>query len=145
MSLPKMPAVDPLIKPAAEETTYDSWFLKTFVQRATTTESRVRMVFARYDYDSSILSSDSASDMQVEIDNLYEDAARYPIVAQAMGVLLAAGALYAQKAELENKIQQVAQQIESAGEGADTSTLESDLADLNTALDAVFVALKSAV
>lgn len=114
--LPQMEAVTPEVKPAIQEITYDSWFLKTLVMRADNQTCSVRMIFCRYNYAAKKMSPDPADELSVEVGNAYEQAGAYTIWQQAMGAIVACAAKVVQERELTDELAKVDQQIAEAGD-----------------------------
>ena len=139
--LPQMAAVSPETKPASEAITFDSWFLKTLVMRATNDTCNVRMIFVRYNYATQTMSQEKADELHVEIPNAYVKAGQYTVWQQAMGAILACAAKVVQEKELLDSIATVEQQIAAIPDGGDTSALEAERATLQSQLDTVLQAM----
>ena len=138
--LPEMPAVEPVVKPAVEQITYDSWFLKTLVVRADMDKCQVTMIVRRYNYDRKLLSPDDADERTVTIANAYPLAKQYTLWQQVMGVIVQGAALAVQEDEYQGKIAEVTARIEAAkadDANADVSALEDERKTLQSGLDAV--------
>lgn len=135
--LPQMPAVEAETQPAQEEITYDSWFLKTLVLRADNEKAWGRLIFVRYNYENKIASDDPEDQRVVEFADAYTLASEYTVWQEVMGAIVQCAALAVQEDELESQIAHLDAQIEAAGEGEDTSTLEAEKAALQGSLDSV--------
>ena len=135
--LPQIAAVEAEVKPAVEQVTYDSWFLRTLVMRADNEVCRMRLIFVRYSYAEKKMSDDPADELTVEVGNAYDEAAKYTVWQQSLGAIVAAASKVAQQHELLNRISEVDQQIESAAEGVDTTALGTQKASLESSLSTV--------
>lgn len=114
--LPQMDAVSPEVKPAVEQITYDSWFLKTLVIRADNDRCNIRMVFVRYDYDTKKMSPDLSDEVTLEVENAYEKARQYGVWQQAMGGIIVCASKAIQEKEWLDKLADVDQRITACGE-----------------------------
>lgn len=114
--LPQMEAVAPEVKPAVEQITYDSWFLKTLVMRADNDLCNVRMIFCRYNYAAKKMSPSQADEVAVEVDNAYEKAGQYGIWQQAMGGIVVCAAKVIQEKEWLDRLADVDSRIAACGE-----------------------------
>ena len=138
--LPEMPAVEPVVKPAVEQITYDSWFLRTLVVRADVDKCQVTLIVRRYNYDRKLLSPDDADERTITIPDAYQLAKQYTLWQQVMGVIVQGAALAVQEDEYVSKIADVTARIEAAkadDANADVSALEDERKTLQSGLDAV--------
>jgi len=138
--LPEMPAVEPVVKPAVEQITYDSWFLKTLVVRSDASTCQVTLIVRRYNYAQKLLSPDDADERTITIANAYPLAKQYTMWQQVLGAVVQGAALAVQEDEYVSKIADIDAKIEQAkmdDPAADVSTLEAKKVPLQQGLEAV--------
>jgi len=135
-TLPRLPGVEATEQEAQPALTFPDRFLKTLVVRSTLTKSSVKAVIQHYNYDESVLGT---TEETMECD-AYEEAAKYTVAEQALGVILNWVLLKGQEKERLVRIEKKQQAIEQAllnDPEVDVSSLEAEKATEEVALEAV--------
>lgn len=120
MSLPRIPAVDTVIKQPLEVTEFPDWFMNTLVVRYSPHRGSAVIKLRPYNYDAGVLANEEDEKI-LHINDLLSESERVPVVAQAMNAVLTAVALIAQERVLLEK-------IEAVPTGEDDSELKDKLA-----------------
>jgi len=133
MSLPRIPSLEPVTEQQKAVTEFPDLFMTLLVMRADASQSNVRAKLKPYNYDAGVISTDSA-EKSLTVPDLYKEAARVPVLAQAVGALLEAVIFLSQEETLVNKIETL-EQVEDKTEEQETelTTLNMQLGDLRTA------------
>jgi hypothetical protein len=86
--LPTIPAIASVVIPAQDQVAANASFLTALSIAALPTAASARFALAPYNTDSKIISPDRKTDVVTKVVDLYAMAATYPLVGQAVGMIM---------------------------------------------------------